>query len=208
MFDHCISKTDPARLERLSDWCDQEAWADFVKKYDPLVQATARHFRLDRETAEELGQIIWVAMAWRMKTFRYDPTKTFRGWFRRFCHSRAIDLLRARKTRGPGLLQDERNAQVLAEAQAQVGPDFLEETPMDRPKLLRLAEEVQARVRRRVQEGTWRVFWSVAIEGLTIREAAEAAGLSYYAAFAAQKRVGRLLGEEGKRAQAENNDEC
>ena len=33
----------------------------------------------------------------RMRTFRYDPGRTFRGWLRRLCQSRAIDLLRKMK---------------------------------------------------------------------------------------------------------------
>ena len=32
-----------------------------------------------------------------MRSFRYDPGMTFRGWLRRLCQSRAIDLLRKKK---------------------------------------------------------------------------------------------------------------
>jgi hypothetical protein len=73
----------------------------------------------------------------------------------------------------------------------------------ERPLLLHLAEEVQHAVRRRVDERTWQVFWDVAVLGQSVREASEAAGLSYYAAFAAQKRVRRMLRDEGKRLLAE-----
>ena len=52
-------------------------------------------------------------------------------------------------------------------------------------------------------ERTWQVFWKIAVLGQSVREASEAAGISYYAAFAAQKRVGRMLREEGQRLLAE-----
>jgi hypothetical protein len=69
--------------------------------------------------------------------------------------------------------------------------------------LLRQAEEVQHAVRRRVSPQTWQVFWSIAIEGQSVRETAAAAGISYYAAFAAEKRVGLMLRQEGQRFLAE-----
>ena len=74
-----------------------------------------------------------------------------------------------------------------------VGFDAEEGAESERPLLLRPAEQIQDSVRCRVEEPTWQVFWMIAIEGQTVREASEAAGISYYAAFAAQKRVGRML---------------
>jgi hypothetical protein len=90
------------------------------------------------------------------------------------------------------------------------GPDGFdagERFAPERPLLLRLAEDVQDGVRRRVDERTWRVFWKIAVVGQSVREASEAAGISYYAAFAAQKRVGRMLREEGQRLLAGRRDD-
>ena len=58
-------------------------------------------------------------------------------------------------------------------------------------------EELCQRVR------TWRVFWNIAILGQSVREASTAAGITYYAAFAAEKRVGQVLREDGRRFLAE-----
>ncbi len=77
----------------------------------------------------------------------------------------------------------------------------------ERPLLLELAGQVQSAVRRRVDERTWQVFWNIAVKGWSVREASGAAGISYYAAFAAQKRVGRMLREEGRRLLVERGDE-
>ena len=72
------------------------------------------------------------------------------------------------------------------------------------PVLLSQAEEIQDAVRRRVSERTWQLFWNIAILGQAVRETAAAAGISYYAAFAAERRVaGRMLREEGQRFLAE-----
>jgi hypothetical protein len=85
--------------------------------------------------------------------------------------------------------------------------DAEEGAASERPLLLRLAEEVQDGVRRRVEERTWQVFWRIAVLGQSVREASEAAGMSYCAAFNSHKRVGRMLREEGRRLLAERGDE-
>ena len=91
--------TNPTLLNRLGDWRDHEAWVDFVTRYDPVIRFYSRRYRLDAELTEELCQRVWIDLA-RLRTFRYDPGKTFRGWLRRLCNSRAIDLLRKKKADG------------------------------------------------------------------------------------------------------------
>jgi RNA polymerase sigma factor (sigma-70 family) len=192
--------TSPTLLDRLGNWRDHEAWVDFVTRYDPVIRSASRRFRLDADTTEELCQRVWIDLARRMRTFRYDPGKTFRGWLRRLCQSRAIDLLR-KKTADAVPSLDDHPAASLRQAAAESEGD--ESMPSERPLLLRQAEEVQDAVRRRVDERTWRVFWNIAVEGQSVRESSDAAGLTYFAAFAAQKRVGRMLREEGQRLLAD-----
>jgi RNA polymerase sigma factor (sigma-70 family) len=196
--------TNPTLLNRLGDWRDHEAWVDFVTRYDPVIRFSSRRYRLDAESTEELCQRVWIDLARRMRTYRYDPGKTFRGCLRRLCQSRAIDLLRKQKADRVGSLEDY-PAESLWDG-APAGDEVNESAALERPVLLRQAEEVQDGVRRRVDERTWQVFWCIAIEGQSVREASEAAGMSYYAAFAAQKRVGRMLREEGNRLMVKARD--
>jgi RNA polymerase sigma factor (sigma-70 family) len=189
--------TNPTLINRLGDWRDHEAWVDFVTRYDPVIRSTSGRYRLDAESTEELCQQVWIDLARRMQTYRYDPGKTFRGWLRRLCQSRAIDLLRKKKANAVKWLEDQPAASLLQDASAGIEVD--ESAPSERPLLLRQAEEVQEAVRRRVGERTWQVFWNIAVEGQSVRETSASAGISYYAAFAARKRVGRMLREEGQR---------
>jgi RNA polymerase sigma-70 factor (ECF subfamily) len=201
MIPYDAGTTNPTLLNRLGDWRDHEAWVDFVTRYDPVIRFSSRRYRLDAEFAEELCQRVWIDLARRMRTYRYDPGKTFRGWLRRLCQSRAIDLLRKKKANAVESLDDQPAGSLLEDASAGIEVD--ESAASERPVLLRQAEEVQDAVRRRVSERTWQVFWNIAIEGQSVRETSAAAGISYYAAFAAQKRVGRMLREEGQRLLAE-----
>jgi RNA polymerase sigma-70 factor (ECF subfamily) len=189
--------TNPTLLDRLCDWRDQDAWVDFVTRYDPLIRLYCRPYRLSPENADELSQRVWIDLARRMRTFRYDPGKTFRGWLRRLCQSRAIDLLRKQNVDLVLSVENQPVESLLQHAPADIEAD--EDASADRPRLLQMADQVQSAVRRRVDERTWRVFWNVAVLGQSVREASEAAGMSYYAAFAAQKRVRQMLREEGRR---------
>ncbi len=122
----------------------------------------------------------------------------------RLCQSRSIDLLRKKKADAVRSLEDQAAVVLLLDAAAGVAAD--DAPAPEHPRLLRLAEEVQERVQRRVDERTWQVFWTVAVLGQSVREASDAAGMSYYAAFAAQKRVGRMLREEGQRLLIDRKD--
>jgi RNA polymerase sigma-70 factor (ECF subfamily) len=197
MIRYDAGTTNPMLLNRLCDWRDQEAWVDFVTRYDPVIRLFCRRYRLSAENADDLSQRVWIDLARRMRTFRYDPGKTFRGWLRRLCQSRAIDLLRKKNADAVLSLEDLPGESLLQETTPEIEAE--EGAAGERPLLLHLAGEVQDAVRRRDDERTWQVFWNVAVLGQSVREASEAAGLSYYAAFAAQKRVRQMLREEGRR---------
>jgi RNA polymerase sigma factor (sigma-70 family) len=205
MIRYVAGTTNPTLLNRLGDWRDREAWVDFVTRYDPVIRSVSRRYRLDADTTEELCQRVWIDLARRMRCFRYDPGMTFRGWLCRLCQSRAIDLLRKKKADAAQTLEFHLAGSLFQDAADR--SDAEEGAASERPLLLRLAQEVQDGVRRRVEERTWEIFWKIAILGQSVRETSEAAGISYYAAFAAQKRVGRMLREEGQRLLASRRDD-
>lgn len=186
-----VPTTDPGLIGRLGDWTDHLAWREFVRRYDLVIRDHCREFRLDPDALEELCQRTWIDLARCLRTYRYDPGRRFRGWLRRLCQSRAIDFYRQRR----------------AEGRYGLGPipaDFVDpadDEPAEdelRPALLVRAERIQEQVRPRVDDRTWRVFWRIAVEGESVRSVADDIGLSYAAAFAAQKRVRRMLREQAE----------
>ncbi len=90
-------ETNPTLLDRVRDWRNHRAWAEFHDRYDPLLHRWCSRFSFDADTADELCQRIWVELMARMRSFRYDPSRGFRRWLWRLFHSRAIDLLRSRR---------------------------------------------------------------------------------------------------------------
>jgi RNA polymerase sigma-70 factor (ECF subfamily) len=189
--------TSPTLLERVADWADHTAWLEFFQRYDPLLQRGCRRFLADPGAADDLRQQIWIELARRMRTYRYDPGRTFRGWLRRLCEYRALDWLRSRGANDLPPLDTEP-----VWVHGPSGEDG-EDVEALRPRLLGEAQRVQEAVRQRVDPKTWEAFWRIAVEGLSVRETADALGMSYASAFAAQKRVGERLRAEGQRRMAE-----
>ena len=197
--------TNPTLLNRLGDWRDHEAWVDFVTRYDPVIRLSCRRYRLNAENTEELSQRVWIDLARRMRTFRYDPGKTFRGWLRRLCQSRAIDLLRKKNADAVLSLDDQPVESLLREAAADIEAeeDAGAGTPASAPPGRRGPERRSATGR---ANGRGRSSGTSPSLGSPCARLQTAAGISYYAAFAAQKRVRQMLREEGQRLLAERSD--
>jgi RNA polymerase sigma factor (sigma-70 family) len=193
------STTRPSLLRRVADWADHRAWCDFCTTYDPLIHSWCRGYGLDGSALEDLCQEIRIKLVDRMRTYQYDTGRTFRGWLRKFCHSRAVDLLRRRRS-GVVLFLADQPADALAVLLAvdATGGEEREEAESRRSLLLRQAEQVQHAVKQRVEPQTWQAFWRIAVDGRSVRETADDMGMSYAAVFAARKRVGRMLRAEGK----------
>ena len=200
------TRTSPTLLRRTADWRDQAAWQEFVARYGPLIRSWCREYCLDDDLAEDVSQLFWIELADKMRSFRYDPSRRFRGWLRRCFHWRAIDAIRerSREERVLRSLDDPSCPQVdgslLAIEQLAEEDD---EPAQGRLLLLDLAEQVQAAVRAQVHAQSWQVFWHISIDGWTTRQTADALKMSYLAVHAAHKRVGDRLAEEGDRRLAE-----
>jgi RNA polymerase sigma-70 factor (ECF subfamily) len=203
------STTSPSLLKRVADWADHPAWCDFRNSYDPLIRRWCAGYGLDASALEDLCQEIWIKLAHRMRTYQYDPGKTFRGWLRKFCHSRAVDQFRKRRSEPIRFLADQpADALALLLAVDPIGSEEDEQLQSRRSLLLRQAEQVQQAVEQGIEPRTWQAFWRFAVDGCSIRETADDLGMSYAAVFAAHKRVARMLRAEGRRRLAEQYPEA
>lgn len=187
--------TSPTLLGRLRDRGDDPAWREFFERYDPLLRRWCRCYRLDDESVDELCQRAWDRLWPRMQTFQYDPGRRFRGWLRRFLHSRAMDMLNERGS----------HRLVPLDAVVREEPRLLATDPVDdecdgpspRPALLGEGERVQELVRARVDPSTWQAFWLTKIEGRRPGDVAERLGKTYAAVYYGAERVARMLRREG-----------
>jgi RNA polymerase sigma factor (sigma-70 family) len=200
------TRTSSTLLRRTADWRDHAAWQEFVARYEPYIQSWCRDYRLDDDLAAEVSQLFWIELADKMRTFRYDPSRRFRGWLRRCFHWRVVDAIRERSREGLLVRSLDDPTRVEDEGSFQASGPCDEEDDDPGPRrllLLSLAEQVQAAVREKVHAQSWQVFWHISIDGWSTRETANALNMTYLAAHAAHKRVLIRLAEEGDRRLAE-----
>lgn len=173
---------------------DDRTWAEFVRRYGPLVLRWCRRWKLQSADAEDVTQTVLARLAERLRTFEYDPAKSFRAYVRTVTHYAWCDFLEARNRPDAAA-----GGSDVAEALGQVAArDDL---------LARLAEEFDqelldaaaGRVRLRLEAKTWEAFRLTAVDGKSGAEAAAELGMTVPAVFKARCKVQKLLREEVRR---------
>ena len=191
--------TSPELLRRVAAVSDNPAWGEFFERYDAFVRARCSVYGLDSASMDELCQRIWVELARRMPSYQYDPGGSFRGWLRRLCHHRAVDLLRERRDDRCESLNEEGLIDGHWPGEESDGETDDGEVASGRLLLLQEAKAVQEEIRRKVKPNRWESFWRVVIEGQSVSEAAAALKLKYATVYAGVNHVADLLCAEGRR---------
>jgi RNA polymerase sigma-70 factor (ECF subfamily) len=162
-----------------------------VDTYGPKIHRWCRQWGLQDADAQDVTQTVLVKLAEKLRSFRYDPQRSFRGWLKTLTHHALSDFLDSRRRPGRGSGDD----QVLAlleklEARADLVQRLEEE--FDRE----LVEEAMARVRLRIRPRTWEAFRLTALEGLSGAAAGERLEMKVAAVFVAKSEVQKKLAEE------------
>ncbi len=136
---------------------DQEAYRELLEALQPLVRAYVKRRLRDEEAIADVCQDVLLTMHRVRHTF--EPGRAFEPWFYAIARSRFIDHLRHRRRRGD------------LEVAYDDGPDALaEEEPVGWQRFLELLESLPASQRE--------AFSMLKIDGLSVEEAAERAGVS------------------------------
>src|SRR5262245_44424555 len=76
---------------------DDRTWAEFVRRYGPLILRWCRRWKLQEADAQDVTQTVLMRLAERLRTFEYDATKSFRAYVRTVTHYVWCDFLETRK---------------------------------------------------------------------------------------------------------------
>jgi len=97
------SQTSPSLIGRLRlAPANQEAWNTFVGRYGPKIYGWCRAWRLQEEDAQDVTQSVLVRLVEKIRTFDYDPARSFRGWLRTLTHHAWSDFLAGRRSATSG----------------------------------------------------------------------------------------------------------
>jgi len=181
------SATLLARLRQAPS--DEAAWRRFTDCYGRRIYAWCRQWNLQEADAEDVTQNVLIKLAEKMKTFVYDPERSFRAWLKTVTRNAWSDYWAARKAVAVGGSQA---VEMLATVEAREDLVRRLDGEFDRE----LLEEAGARVRLRVTPRTWEAFERTAIQGQSGSEAAAALGMKVATVFVARSKVQKMLQEE------------
>jgi RNA polymerase sigma-70 factor (ECF subfamily) len=192
-------RTSATLLVRLSSPAvDPEAWAEFVRRYGPLVYRWCLRWRLQEADAQDLTQDVLTRLVVRLRDFHYDPNRSFRAYLRTVAGYAWRDLLEDRRKAGAGR-GDTTHLELLEGIEARDDLAHRLDEEFDRELLERAIE----RVRARVEPPTWEAFRLTALEGLAGAAAAARLGMGAFAVFKARSRVQKMLHDEIRALEAQ-----
>jgi RNA polymerase sigma-70 factor (ECF subfamily) len=177
-------------LERIQTFpADLEAWDEFVRRYRPMIHTWCLKWGLQSSDADDVAQDVLVNLLTAMRTFRYDPARSFHAWLRTVTQH-ALGHFSAVRSREPGQLGPGIQIAELVDARVDL------EQWLERLFDLDLFAIAMRRVQRRVKPVTWDAFQLSAREGLTGRDAAQRLGIPVAHVFVFRNRVQKLLQDE------------
>jgi RNA polymerase sigma-70 factor (ECF subfamily) len=185
--------TRPSLLVRLQNPRDEQAWAEFVRIYTPLIERLARCKGMQEADAADLVQEVLRAVTRAMENQAFDPERgSFRGWLFRIARNLLINLLvsQGRQARGTGdtAVQDFLEAQPAASAE----DSALFDAEYRRQLLYCAAEQV----REEFTELSWQAFWLTGVEGRAAKDVAGMLGTTVGTVYHYKGRVMARLREK------------
>jgi RNA polymerase sigma factor (sigma-70 family) len=192
-------RTSATLLARLrQSGTDQAAWTEFARRYGRLIYQWCRRWRLPETEAEEVTQVVLVRLVEKLRSFDYDPARSFRAYLKTLTHYAWLDFLAGRRRPDVGSGDsDILDALTSVEARDDLASRLEREFDAE---ALELATE---RVRLRVEPHTWDAFRLTAIEGKTGTTAAATLGMKVASLFAAKSKVQKMLRDEIQQIQGE-----
>jgi RNA polymerase sigma factor (sigma-70 family) len=175
------------RVQKLP--ADREAWDEFVRRYHPMIRAWCLKWGLQVFDAHDVAQDVLVKLLAAMRTFQYDPARSFHAWLKTVTQH-ALSHFSAGRRREPGQIGPDIPIAELVDARNDLEQGL--ESLFDRD-LIAIA---MRRVEKRVKPVTWDAFRLAALEGLTGQDAARRLGIPVAHVFVARNRVQKLLQEE------------
>jgi RNA polymerase sigma factor (sigma-70 family) len=190
-------RTRMSLLGRLrDDAAGQAAWNDFVAWYAPLIQRWCCRWKLQEADAQDVTQVVLVKLADKMRTFQYDPAKSFRAYLKTLTHYAWCDFLESRRRAGVGSGE----SQMLEVLHSTPARDDLAQQ-LDAEFDRELLAEALARVQERVEPHTWQAFQLTAVEGQSGAAVAARLNMKVATVFKARSKVQQMLQEEIKNAE-------
>jgi RNA polymerase sigma-70 factor (ECF subfamily) len=202
MAHYGASDTNVSLLVRLRyDPNDHTAWGEFVRQYGRRILQWCERWHLQEADARDVTQNVLIEVARQIRTFSYDPSRSFRGWLKTLTHGAWCDWLEKQRRQASGS-GDSEVLDLLNSIQAR---DELIRT-LEEQYDTELLEEAMARVRLRVEPRSWEAFRLLGVENESGAEAAAKLGMKIGAVFMAKSRVQKMIQTEIRRLEQQDEE--
>jgi RNA polymerase sigma factor (sigma-70 family) len=173
------------------DRADQAAWSEFVSRYGRQVYEWCRKWKLQEADAQDVTQTVLAKLAEKMRTFTYDPARSFRAYLKTLTHYAWCDFLESRKRPGAGdggslVLDVLKSVEARDDLVQRLSAEFDQE----------MLDEAMVRVQARVEPHTWEAFRLTALEEMSGAEAAKLLKINVATVFKAKSKVLKMLQQE------------
>jgi len=198
----CASLDISTRISLLGDAANpdnRKAREAFAECYGGVVREWCRRYKLQKADEDDVVQTVVPRLLEKLRTFKYDPSKRFRG----YVHQRvvwAIKDIHRRRQRDPGGHGSGDTGGVgqlheIPDPDTPAVEDLTQELSGQMERDWRVQEACD-RVRRRCAQKTWEAFWLTTVEDLPAVEVAERLGMTHGAVRVAKHKTIRAIKNE------------
>src|SRR5580765_7582019 len=191
MVEAPLPVTRMSLLTQLQRDSSDQAWDEFVERYGRHIYRWCRQWNLQDADAEDVTQDILLKLSQKLRTFRYDPSRSFRGWLKTVTHHAWRDFEDGRRHAQPTAGDSQVQALMLT---VKARDDLVQK--LEEAFDVELLEAAKVRVRLRVAPHTWEAFRLVALEGMAAAKVANTVQMQVAMVYVAKSKVQRMLQEE------------
>ena len=174
-------RTRETLLLKIRNHADNDAWAEFVALYTPLIYRFCASRGVSETDIPDIAQETLQRVMSGIKSFDYEPEKgKFRSWLFRVTYSRlSRHFEKANKQpKGTGRTTIHRMLEEI--------PSEEVEADWDLEYRRQMFDWAAAKVEPEVEEKTWQAFWDTAVEDRPGAAVAESLGMSVGAVYVAK----------------------
>ena len=195
--------TRKSLLTRLKNWDDQEGWREFFETYWKLIYSVALKAGFRDAEAQDIVQDTIVAVAKKMRNFKYDPQiGSFKAWLLLNTRSRIIERLRKKRLPiAEKIPQKDATARTATVERIpdSAGQDL--EAVWEAEWKTNLMEQALAGVKKQVAPRQFQIFDLYVLQETPIETITRALGVSASQVYLAKHRVSQVFKDELKKAE-------
>ena len=177
-------ETKVSLILRMRDSGDEDAWAEFVQIYQPLVQRFIQRHGLQYADAAEVTQEVLSRVANAIGTWDESrENSTFRGWLYRITRNLTFDFLRNKKVEAQRIKSGDSGLSQIADPSHSESQQFQAEFEKQ------IFYWAAAKIKPSFKPLNWQAFWMSTVDGIPIEEVAQQLKVECGTVYVARSRI-------------------